>query len=306
MNVLQLVTTPRPFFEVQVRVLEQLGVSCTTLAVPGRETDAETRSVLDYLRFSVRALSRSFGPFDLTHANYGLTVPSALAQPNLPVVCSLWGSDLLGKYGRVSRWSAKRCDAVVVMSAEMAREFGEECHVIPHGIDMDRFRPCPREEAQAELGWCADAKHVLFPYAPERDVKDYPRAERVASAARERLDTPIELQTVHGVPHDRMATYTNAADALLLTSKSEGSPNAVREALACNVPVVSTAVGDVAERLDGVSLSTVCRTDADLTASLVRVLDAGERADGRETVREFSAERMGRKLVEVYETVVER
>lgn len=302
MKALHLVTTPQPFFRQQIATLERAGVDCTTVSVPGERGE---RSVLDYLRYYPDVLSRTVGRPDVVHANFGLTIPFALAQPNRPVVCSLWGSDLYGRYGAVSRWCAKRCDAVVVMSEEMADELDAACHVIPHGIDMKRFRPMDRDNARTDLGWRADAKHVLFPYTPERGVKDYPRAERVVDAARERLDTPVELQTIHDVPHERMPTYMNAADALLLTSKWEGSPNAVREALACNLPVVSTDVGDVRDRLAGVSYSTVCRADEELVAELAAVLDAGERADGRETVRDVSAERMGRRLKEVYESVCE-
>jgi glycosyltransferase involved in cell wall biosynthesis len=245
----------------------------------------------------------------LIHANFGLTAPMALAQVRLPVVLSLWGSDLHGEFGWLSRLCARWCDAVVVMSEAMADELDQDCHVVPHGIDFEKFRPEPVEDARARLDWDEDARHVLFPYAPDRAIKNYPRAERVVERARERLDTsdafdaPVKLQTVSGVSHDEIPTYMNAADVLLLTSDSEGSPNTVKEALACNLPVVSTRVGDVPERLDGVRPSAVCDDDPDLADALADVLSNPRRSNGRETVRDLRLERTGARLRGVYETV---
>jgi glycosyltransferase involved in cell wall biosynthesis len=102
-----------------------------------------------------------------------------------------------------------------------------------------------------------------------------------------------------------MPTYMNAADALLLTSNREGSPNAVKEALACNLPVVSTDVGDVRERLSGVSPSAVCTTDDGLTDALVDVLAQGARSNGRDIVREVSVSRTRDRLHAVYQQVCE-
>ncbi|KPN29186.1 hypothetical protein SY89_03420 [Halolamina pelagica] len=125
------------FFQQQIDTLDSLGVESTTLSVPGRREydDGETsgRSVLDYARLYPHALAASFGDYDLIHANYGLTAPHAICQPNLPVVLSLWGTDLFGKYGRVSRFCARWADEVVVMSPEMASALGRESHVIPTG-----------------------------------------------------------------------------------------------------------------------------------------------------------------------------
>ena len=123
--------------------------------------------------------------------------------------------------------------------------------------------------------------------------------------ARERLDEPVELQFVSGVPHDRMPTYMNAADALLLTSDREGSPNSVKEAMACNLPVVSTDVGDVAQRLAGVCHSFVGRDETELVDFLVSVLDADVESNGREVIKELSIERMGEQLTAVYRNAIE-
>jgi len=94
--------------------------------------------------------------------------------------------------------------------------------------------------ARREIGWDDGRAHVLYPYDPARSVKNLPRTKRVVDAAADRVDGAVALDVVTDVPHRRMPTYLNAADALLLTSEHEGSPNTVKEALACNLPVVST------------------------------------------------------------------
>jgi glycosyltransferase involved in cell wall biosynthesis len=310
LRVLNLVPSPQSrFYQQQIDTLADLGVESTTLSVPGsrNHADGETdgRSVLDYARLYPRAFAASFGEYDLIHANYGLTAPHAVCQPNLPVVLSLWGTDLFGKYGRVSRLCARWADEVVVMSPDMADALDRDAHVIPHGIDLELFRPEPPLSARRRLDWDPDGHHVLFPYPPERDVKNYPRAERVVDAARAHLDAPVTLHSVTGVPHDGMPTYYNAADALLLTSEHEGSPNAVKEALACNLPVVATDVGDVAARLDGRRHSHVGRSDAELVDGLVDTLRSDGRPRGRGAVRGSSRQRTGERLLELYRDLVD-
>jgi len=300
MNVLQIVTTVGPFFNGQIRILERKGVSCTVVSIPDR--DDGPRSVLDYASCCRTVLETVWdNEFNLVHANYGLTAPLALAQPVRPVVCSLWGSDLFGRYSMVSKLSARAADEVIVMSEEMAREVGGDPAIIPHGVDFDQFRPAPQEQAQDAVGWSHSRKHALFPWGESREVKDYPRAERIVSAARERLSTPIELQVLSDVPHEQMSTYMNAADVLLMTSKWEGSPNSVREALACNLPVVATDVGDVREHVEDLSLSQVCQTDEELVDALVTVLESDRLTEGREQIRHLSMEQMGENLLDVYD-----
>ncbi|MFW5939452.1 MAG: glycosyltransferase [Halolamina sp.] len=286
----------------QVRALRDHGVNCATLAVPGAHVPGErSRSVADYLVHLARAL-RSGREFDLVHANQGVVAPAALALGR-PTVVSLWGTDLYGSLGPVSRGCARLADATVVMSSAMADSLDVHCRVIPHGVDAARFRPTDRASARQSLGW-GDGHHVLFPYAPERQVKDFPRAERVVDDVGDRIDGPVELQAVSDVPHDRMPTYVNAADALLVTSAHEGSPNAVKEALACGLPVVSTPVGDVPARLDGVAPSTTATTDSALADALADVLRGGERSNGRESIQELSQDRTARELAAVYREVL--
>ncbi|GAA0230353.1 glycosyltransferase [Haladaptatus pallidirubidus] len=309
LRVLNLVTNADArFFDEQLRILREYDVRGETLSPTGvhraRDDSVTRRSPADYLRFFPTVMRNSLGEYDLIHANYGLTAPMALAQPRLPVVLSLWGSDLLGEYGWLSKRCARHCDAVIVMSEGMADELGCDCHVIPHGINLSRFAPMLKSTARAEVGWNETKKHVLFPYPPTREVKDFPRAERVVAEAANRVDGEVELQSVFGVAHEEMADYYNAADVLLLPSKSEGSPNSVKEAMACNLPVVTTDVGDVRDRLADVSPSHVCSSDDELVAGLVDVLAEPRRSNGRENVLDISLERMGERIRGVYETVL--
>ncbi|ADD06569.1 putative glycosyltransferase, type 1 [Natrialba magadii ATCC 43099] len=304
MHVLTLTTNAdAPFMTEQMRALERRGVTFSTLSVAGDVDGGTSRSPLEYLKFFPSVLKESGNGYDLIHAHYGLTGPMAVAQWRKPVVLSLWGSDVYGPVEPVSRACAPLCDELVVMSEEMRTYLGRDCAVIPDGIDLEKFQPAPQAEAQEAVGWDSDAHHVLFPYTPEREVKNYPRARRVVNAVNGLFDDPVHLHTVYDVPHDTVPDYMNAADALLLTSHSEGSPNSVKEALACNLPIVAVDVGDVRERLDGVSNSLVADSDEALIGGLREVLESGERSDGRNAAREISVEQTADRLLEVYERV---
>jgi glycosyltransferase involved in cell wall biosynthesis len=304
MRILSLVTNGHSVFYRQQRAgLRERGHDIETLAVPGHSKSGD-RSWPTYARYYPRALAAAFGDFDLVHANYGLTAPPAVIQPTLPVVLTLWGSDVLGRYGRLSRYCARFAEEVVVMSEEMAGRIDRECHVIPHGIDLALFRPLPQSAARHELGWDADARYVLFPYDPSRAVKNFDRAERVVELARERIDEPIELATAGGIDHDRIPLYMNAADAMLLTSVREGSPNTVKEAMACNLPVVATDVGDLRERLADIAHSAVATTDDRLAAALCETLRSGERSDGRDAIAEIGLQNQLDRIERVFESAV--
>ncbi|EMA29185.1 group 1 glycosyl transferase [Halobiforma lacisalsi AJ5] len=309
---LHLVTSEEIFFTQQIDTLERKGVDTTVLVVPGADQiDGDMgsgRGVAEYLQFlpKVRQELRS-GDYDLIHANYGLTAPYAITQFRLPVVLTLWGSDVVGFDGAVTKACAWRCDAITVRSEEMRDLLGRDAHILPSGIDLERFEPMDRREACERVGWDPDRKHVLFPYSPDYERKNYPLAKRVTERTRDRLeatDDEIELQTISGVPHERVPIFMNAADALLLTSRHEGSPNTVKEAMACNLPVVSTDVGDVRTRLRDVSPSGVGTTEDELVDELVAVLESESRSNGRDAVREVSWDRIGDRILDIYESVL--
>ncbi|ELZ14353.1 glycosyl transferase group 1 [Halovivax asiaticus JCM 14624] len=307
MRVLTLTTNAEaPFLTQQLDALRDRGVESVVRSVPGDPTGADGRSPVDYLRFVPIVRAAIDSSIDLIHAHYGLLGPIALAQRRCPVVLSLWGSDLNGSIAPISRLSARFADEVIVMSAAMDSALATDAHVIPDGIDLSTFRPVDRERARQRVGWTDSGSDVLFPYAKTRPVKNYPRAKRIVQRANRLADEPIRLRTISGVPHDRMPQYMAAADTLLLTSDSEGSPNAVKEAMACSLPVVSTPVGDVPQRLADVEPAVVSDDDAELVHGLVDVLRSGARSNGREAVSSLSIDRATDAVGQVYERALGR
>lgn len=305
MKVLLLVTTPKPFFTQQVQVLENHGIDCTVEAVPGEwgPGPEQSRSPTDYLRYYPRALARAREDFDVVHVHYGLIGPVALAQPIRPVVLTLWGSDLMADnrvLRNISRSSARWADATVVPSETMECRLGSPCHRVPWGVDTDMFRPIEQERARDHLGWPQDETIALFPYSEDREVKDFPRARQVV----ERASPSVQLRTMEGIPYEQVPYHMNAADVVLVTSRRESGPMVVKEAAACNVPVVSTAVGWVPETLTGVTNSYVCESDEELVAGLESVIQSGERSDGQSTIAGQSLDASAENLIEVYQSVL--
>lgn len=331
MKVLHLVTVEgASFFEQQIEALEERGIECTVIAATAQGRDRFKESRIPY----PKAIKRNYGhnlayyviassmflpkivhsliknrDFDVIHANSGLVAPFALIQPIRPVVLSLWGSDMDGDYlggwySHATRHFAKHTDANIVMNERMCQELGATAKVIPHGVDLEIFKPISQTTAQNEVGWDTEKNHVVFLSDPSKDVKNYPLAEKVVKEAERVLQEEICLHPVHDQPHDKVPKYLNASDLLLLTSKHEGSPNAVKEARACNVPVVSTDVGDCEEQLSGVSLSYVCSGESELVDSVVNILREGSRSDGRESVSQ-DLDSMTKQLIKLYEDVLD-
>jgi teichuronic acid biosynthesis glycosyltransferase TuaC len=261
------------------------------------------------------------GRFDLVHAHYGLSGFVAAFQP-LPLVVSFCGDDLLGTpNGRggitaksrlarsMSRAAAHRATAIVCKSHDLVAALPREsdrrrAQVIPNGVDTGRFMPGSRTAARAQLGIPEGEALVLFPHTPGERRKRHDLAELALDRLRGR-GVQARLWVVAGVPHDRMHTYYQAADCLLLTSDWEGSPNAVKEALCCNLPVVSVDAGDVKrwlERVPGCRLAE--RTAESIAAGLEETLRISATVNGSVVREQVALDVIARRLLSVYAGVL--
>jgi glycosyltransferase involved in cell wall biosynthesis len=258
------------------------------------------------------------------HVAYGGIMAEIVTRAvrEVPVVVSFCGSDLLGspaepfprrlecRLGVVaSHIAARRAAAIVVKSRNLRDALPRDAArgnvwILPSGIDMRLFAPLDRAACRARLGWAANRRHVLFPAAANRPEKRYGLAEETVAALRAR-GHDVDLHELRGVAHADVPAWMNAADVVLITSTHEGSPNAVKEALACEVPIVSVDVGDVADRLASIDGAYVAAANADALASAVeRVLSGPGRVDARATLEDISLERIAAKQREIYEIAV--
>ncbi|MBZ5515187.1 MAG: glycosyltransferase [Acidobacteriia bacterium] len=273
------------------------------------------RSRWNYLR-AMGELRRKLrqNHYDLIHAHFGLAGWVARCQGRAPVVVSFMGDDVLGRpkrsgritlYGWFLRISsfllARMVSAVIVKSPQMKSRLRlDSAHVIPNGVDLELFRPMDQGAARRALGLDLKKKFVLFPYNPAEERKRFDLIEAAVGRARETVPE-LEILRAQGVPRERMPLYMNAADVLVLASVFEGSPNAVKEAMAVNLPVVTVDVGDAAELVgptEGCYL--VPREVQAIREKVVEVCHRGGRTRGREWIARLSMEKVAREIVEVY------
>lgn len=254
----------RPYFGIFVKHLvdglADLDVESTVALVDGRGRWT------NYVRGAVdlrRRLRRE--RYDLLHVHYGITGALAV-QRKLPMILSLYGGDVHIPWQRqITRLGAWQADAVLYCSRRMERTLGIPGDIVSPGIDGDFFRPRDRDEARRRLGWRPEDRVVLFPSDPSRWDKDFPLFEATIARAR---TAGVRVATFGGVPHEDLPWMYSGADAMLLTSRMEGSPTVVKEGLSCGLPVVSVDVGDVEEQLGGLPhCHVVPRRDPEKLAS---------------------------------------
>lgn len=286
------------FVRDQVESLRALGVDVDVFFMDGKA------SRLNYLRafWGLRRWLGTHAPYDLIHAHYVFSGLVALSQRRLPVVLTHHGIEVvLGWQGYLCRWVTPRADAVIVTSGVVKRALADDrAVVIPCGVDFGLFAPMPKEEARARLGLPRDAKLVLFAGEPRPEKR-----LDIIQAAVQRLsveDASVRLVVASDRPHQEVPLYMNACDALALASEFEGSPMVIKEAMACNLPIVSVNVGDVDEIIGDTEGCYLCaRTPEDMADKLRLALAWDRRTDGRQRVMHLSLDATARQILAVYE-----
>jgi teichuronic acid biosynthesis glycosyltransferase TuaC len=308
------------FVEQQIKGLRQIGMEVEVVFVNRAQQGPGV-----YLRMGrqIRTRIACFQP-DLVHAMYGGVMADQVMHivHDRPIVVTFHGSDLLGErssgllrrvityYGVLASWrAAQRVSGIVAVSKALQDALPEyvdrsKVRIIPCGIDLERFKPLKRHECRQRLGWDPDCFHVLFPSNSSNSIKR-PGLARTAVDIVNLLGVRAEMHYLHSVLNSDVPMWLNASDVLLLTSLHEGSPTIVKEALACNLPVVSVDVGDVRERIHGIDGCYLALPDPnDLAAKLSLVHAHPRRIVGRIKMQELSLERIALCLREFYREIL--
>lgn len=308
--------TAVPFLVRDVKLLRERGIDVEVFHFRG------ARNPFNYLKAALAARKKlKSGKYDIVHAQWGQSAVPVFFS-NLPLVMTFRGSDLLGitnndgtysRKGKVLQWISRRvalrAKRIIIVSSKLIDCLPSEKHqvtrVIPSGINLNQFIPMDKEMCRSQLKLPMNKKLILFGGHPEREDKRYPLAVEAVKQIQKTMD--VELFYADHVPVTEMPVYINAADVVLLTSKHEGSPNIIKESLACNVPVVSVDVGDVRERIEKIDGCKICVSDRveDIATALLEVLQrATDGFESRSHVLTLDENQVTDEYIGIYQSMV--
>ena len=302
------------FLKEQNDTLRQLGIEIDTFLIGAGISGLKHLNAI--YRFHTEVEQNNY---QVIHAQYGLNACIAYTQFRLPVVVTFWGDDVLenpAQNGRhtilskilvgLNKLLVRRASAVIVQSEEMKRRLGRtDAYIIPFGVDLNLFQLMKKEEACRKLGFLPDRKTVLFANDPTLPVKQFALARKAVDLVKKKI-AGIDLVTTGDEPREKIPLYMNACDVLILTSLHEGSPMVVKEAMACNLPVVSVDVGDVRQVIGTTKNCFVTsRNPQEMAERIIQVINSGERSNGRENICHLEIKEISKQIIRVYKQVLE-
>ena len=243
---------------------------------------------------------------DVVHAHYSscgyLAALAAMGQKTKKVVSILGSFPTESRKLEFVRFCVDHVwHATIVKSERTRKQLDRDLPVIPNGVDLALFPLAGQEEARERIGFGRTGKYVIFVSDPSRPEKQFGLAEE---AVRLLHDESVHLVPVYDKPHSEIVDYMCAADVLIMTSANEGSPNVIKEAMACNCPIVVTDVGDVRWVTEGVDGTYVANTfePEELAGLLNKALEFGARTQGRNRIVDLglTSEQVAQKLIRIY------
>ena len=288
------------FVQSQFDSLKEKGLNMILFPVVGHGIWAHIRAVRD-----LRKLVRREKP-DIVHAHYSIygyvaSLATMFMKPK--VVVSILGSFPENDWKcKFVRFCAKHVwDSTLVKSQRTANQLDLDLPVIPNGVNIDQFHLMEQKTARKCCGFEDGKKYIIWCSHPSRPEKRYSLARDAVALLH---DDSVILYPVFDRPHEYIVKYMCAAELLLLTSASEGSPNVIKEAMACNCPIVSTDVGDVKWVTEGVEGTYVADADTpgEISICIRKALDFNKRTQGREEIvrKGLSSKSIAERIIELY------
>ncbi len=247
--------------------------------------------------------------FDIVHAHYSFSGIVGSFSRAKPLIVSLMGSDIYEKryYKFLLHFFCRFIWKVTIVKSLKIKDFlgfSNVC-IIPNGVNMELFRPGDKNKAVKTLGWDTNGKHILFGSDPSRQEKNFPFLNESLDHLKNVYN--ISVHTLVGIPHKMVPVYMNASDVLVVVSQWEGSPNVVKEAMACNCPIISTDVGDVKWILGNTKGCYITSYNPKELAEKVKMtIESESRTRGRERLLALGldSDSIAKKLIKIYDGLV--
>lgn len=298
------------FVREQGEALQLLGCEVEYYAVVGKGMKGYLQNIMP-----LRKKIREFQP-DVVHAHFGLTgmVAVLAAKKKVPVVITCHNGETLTKYGNIiTSLAIRRADYTICVAQHIYDKLylkPKHYCIQPCGIDLKDLPSVDKEVAMKEMGLSADKINILFGGSFSNARKNAPLARAALKWLEDERISGLEefnLIEMKGFNRHQVAMLFNACDMLLLPTKSEGSPQVLKEAMACNCPIVATDVADIAFLLQDVTNSYVTTFDAkDVADKIQRVITCGERTNGRKRIEELKLDnpQVAETILEIYKSVL--
>lgn len=290
-----------PIVQAQATSLSNSGLIVEVFSVNGK-------GITGYLK-AIPRLTRKLkrDKPDVIHAHYSLSGIVAAVSSRKPIVTSLMGSDVIqsGWLRMLITFFVKYVWAITIVKSEDMKNRMKlpQILVLPNGVDFDLFKPIDKLECKSKLGWDANYRQILFAADPNRPEKNFTLAKQAFEMCREHN---LELKVVYGIPQAGIPFYLNASDVVLLSSLWEGSPNVVKEAMACNVSVVATDVGDVKMLFGSAKGYIIVKSDpVSMCEGIVKTLNCDTANEGRDRLQLLGIDSYSTasKLVSMYQNL---
>lgn len=272
------------------------------------------RGILGYFKnIKLLRFQQNQNKYDLIHTHYALTaLVQLLTMKRTPLVISFMGDDVLGSQNSRGKYSIKgklitflsrfvlsHLSLVNIVKSVEMQEIVPNSIVVPNGVDFNKFREMSKENSLKMLGLNNNKTIILFPANPNREEKNFKLAE--LSVNKLRLDNVL-LLNFNETPNELTPYYYNSASVVLLTSFHEGSPNVIKEAMACNIPIVSTDVGDVKKIIGKTKGCYVASFDSeDIAYKLRMAISFGKKTSGRLDIMHLEESIIAKKIINIYE-----
>jgi len=262
------------------------------------------KSKLNYLR-ACETVKRMYYEKNISfiHAHYSLSalIPYLL---NLPYVVTFHGSDVNISSNRcVSYVISRRSEFNIFVSKKLHARIPncQNARVVPCGVNLKTFYPVNQQTAKHKLNMDINKKYILFPGDLSNKLKGPKLFNDVISRIGSQHIGYVELKNKSRA---EVNLLLNACSLVLMTSENEGSPQIIKEAMACNTPIVSVDVGDVKDIIENTSGCYICERNVnDLVQNIKQVLQDEPRTRGRNVIKDVSLSNIAKKLISVYEKI---